>query len=64
MKCVKTVNLFEPPVKNRRKNPKEWADELLLAAAFKRPPTPMLLDPPFYPWLPITPLVNFDLNYQ
>lgn len=45
--------------------PEEYADELLLAKAFKRPPCNFILDKPFYPYVPNVPncKVNFDLNY-
>lgn len=71
MKCVKYVKLFDNGPKNRRRNAKEWEEELLQAKLFKRPPTPMLLDPPFYPYFPPTPianqklpLINFDLGFK
>ncbi len=71
IKCVQTVKLFNSPKKNRRRNPKEWQDELETAKAFCRPPQPFLYDTPFYPFFPPTPIanqkwpiVNFDLNYQ
>lgn len=63
-KCVKTVSLFPPQKKNRRRNAKEWEEELLMSRIWKRPPVPMIYDPPFYPWVPPTPLVNFDLGYK
>ncbi len=60
----------DKPVKNRRRNAKEWEDELLVASAFKRPPSPYIFDLPYYPYFPPTPLanqkwnVNFDLGFQ
>lgn len=56
--------MFQPKIKNRRLHPyeKEW--EIWQAKAFQRPPREMLLDTPFYPWLPPTPIipkVNFDI---
>ena len=38
--------------------------ELELARIFKRPPRTYKEDPPFYPWLPITPKVCFNLNFK
>ena len=35
-----------------------------LARIFCRPPRTYKEDPPFYPWVPITPIVNFHLNYK
>ncbi len=35
-----------------------------LARAFKRPVRKFKEDTPFYPWLPPTPIVNFNLNYK
>lgn len=71
-----TVNLFEPYTpKNRRLNHKEMEFEIWLAKMFRRPVCNYLLDKPYYPYLPTTPLanqckkpetynVNFDLNFQ
>ncbi|BAF76106.1 hypothetical protein [Torque teno midi virus 10] len=42
----------------------EIETEQQLAIAFCRPPRTYKNDPPFYPWLPPTPLVNFNLNYK
>ncbi len=42
----------------------EQQTELELSQAFKRPPRKYKEDPPFYPWLPITPIVQFNLNYK
>lgn len=42
----------------------EEETEKELAIIFKRPPRTYVQDPPFYPWLPITPKVCFNLNYQ
>lgn len=64
-KCIKTVKLFnECKIKNRRMNSKEMETEFELCKWMKRPPRTMLHDPPFYPWVPPTPLVNFDLKYK
>ncbi len=47
--------------------PSEYADELVLANIFRRPPNQYILDKPFYPYVPTPPknnyTVNFDLNY-
>nr|UHS18342.1 MAG: hypothetical protein [Gammatorquevirus sp.] len=63
----KTAKIFEstnrsPRVK-RFKPGFETQTELELAIAFKRPPRTYATDTPFYPWLPITPKVQFNLNY-
>ncbi len=50
--------------KNRRLNPKEFADELEIAKIFHRPPRNYLYDLPYYPFFPPTPLANFDLNFK
>ncbi len=42
----------------------EQDTERELAIAFCRPPRKYANDPPFYPWLPWTPLVHFNLNYR
>ncbi len=42
----------------------EEQTEKELAAAFHRPPRTYKEDPPFYPWLPPTPKVQFNLNYK
>lgn len=42
----------------------ELEEEKLLATIFKRPMRQFVGDMPTYPWLPITPLVNFDLKYD
>lgn len=56
-------NDYKP--KNRRLTPKEQEDDLWLARIFKRPVRTMLLDPPFYPWIPKQPYsVNFDLGFN
>lgn len=41
----------------------EQNEERELASIFKRPQRQYIYDPPFYPWLPPEPYVNFDLNY-
>ncbi len=42
----------------------DWETEVQVAAAFHRPPRTYKTDPPFYPWLPPEPYVNFHLNYK
>lgn len=42
----------------------EQETEEQLAQAFKRPVRKFKEDTPFYPWLPPTPLVQFNLNYK
>nr|UHS18322.1 MAG: hypothetical protein [Gammatorquevirus sp.] len=42
----------------------EQETEEQLARAFKRPIRKFKEDDPFYPWLPITPRVNFHLNFK
>jgi len=42
----------------------EEETEKQLAQAFSRPPRTFKEDPPFYPWLPICPIVHFNLNYK
>lgn len=57
--------MFGDPVKpNRRLTPRERADDLELAKLFKRPVRNFINDTPFYPWLPYTPIANFNLKYQ
>lgn len=51
-------------IKPRRFTPQEYEWELWQAKAFCRPPRQFWGDPPTYPWLPPTPLVNFDLKYK
>lgn len=50
--------------KNRRFNPYELEDEICTARHWKRPVKAYVHDIPFYPGLPLTPLVNFDLKYK
>lgn len=60
------VNLFEPYEKpNRRMTAKEFADELVDAAIWKRRPRTHIFDKPIYPYVYTdeTQCVNFDLNY-
>ncbi len=50
-------------------NKYEQETEKAVSKAFCRPPCTYIYDKPFYPWLPIEPLVNqahvnFDLNFQ
>ncbi len=42
----------------------EQQTEKELAIAFCRPPRTYKDDRPFYPWLPITPKVIFDINFK
>ena len=42
----------------------ELETEKELAAIFRRPPRTYKNDPPFYPWLPVTPKVVFQLNFK
>lgn len=48
--------------KNRRFTPKELADELLVATAFKRPVRSFIKDMPTYPYFPPTPKANFHFK--
>ncbi len=65
MNCKFNVKLFpDNKQKNRRLTPQELETELYIAKWMKRPPRTMLLDPPFYPWLPPEPRVNFDLKFK
>lgn len=54
----------EKKIKNRKFKPNELQTEIELARIFKRPVRTYYYDHPFYPWLPPTPLVNFDLKYK
>lgn len=54
----------EDLTKNRRLNPKELADEIETAKIWKRPIRSFIKDKPTYPWVPPTPLANFNLNYK
>lgn len=45
-------------------NKYERQHDLDAAIAFKRYPCTMLLEKPYYPWVPFEPLVNFELNYK
>ncbi len=42
----------------------EKETEIQLASIFKRPVRYFKEDPPFYPWLPPEPYVNFNLNFK
>lgn len=64
MLCVKKVELFERPKKNRRLTPPEFETELEICRWLKRPPRHYFNDTPFYPWLVPEPVVNFDLKYK
>lgn len=57
----------EPKPKNRRFTVNELETEIEIARWLKRPVRTFVNDPPFYPWLPPTPVipyVNFDLGYK
>jgi len=56
--------LFPKTRKNRRFTPYELETEKQIASWLKRPIRHFFDDPPFYPWLPPEPVVNFDLNYN
>ncbi len=60
------VELFPKPkpFKNRRFHPWEEQTEAECAKLFHRPKRTYFYDTPIYPIFPITPLVNFDLNYK
>nr|BAF76126.1 hypothetical protein [Torque teno midi virus] len=64
----KEARLFETTNRQFRVEPFkdgfEKETERELAIIFHRPPRYYKNDPPFYPWLPPTPLVNFNLNYN
>ncbi len=64
MKCIHHVTLFETKSKNRLLTPKEMETEKEICRWLHRPPRHYLHDPPFYPWLPPEPYVNFDLRYK
>lgn len=42
----------------------ELQEEKEIASIFKRPMRLYVQDPPFYPWLPPEPTVNFDLKFK
>lgn len=46
------------------KNIFEYTTEKEISAWMHRPMRNFLEDPPTYPWLPPTPLVQFNLNYK
>lgn len=54
----------KPKIVNRRFHPWEWDTEKECCRIFRRPPRHYFHDPPTYPWLPPTPLANFDLNFK
>ncbi len=58
--------MFNDPIKRppRRFTPEERETEKQLATWMHRPQRHFFDDPPTYPWLPLTPLANFDLNYK
>lgn len=62
--CKNKVQLFPTthPFKNRRFTPAERQTEKELSKIFLRPERSFFYDPPFYPWLPWEPLVNFDMG--
>lgn len=43
---------------------KEKEDEKWIATLFKRPQRDYIFDMPTYPYVPLTPLANFDLNFK
>lgn len=43
--------------------PAEYADELVLANIFRRPPNQYILDKPFYPYVPTPPKNNYTVNF-
>ncbi len=45
-------------------NKHEYEAEKFLSIMFKRPMKTFVEDPPTYPWLPPTPLVQFNLNFK
>lgn len=45
-------------------NKHEYEAEKFLSVMFKRPMKTFVEDPPTYPWLPPTPLVQFNLNFK
>ena len=63
-KCVHIEKLFKTETPNRRLNKYEQEHERDVSRAFCRPPCTYVKDRPFYPWLPLEPLVNFALNYK
>lgn len=57
--------MFGDPVKpNRRLTPKELADDILVAKAFRRPVRTFINDLPTYPFFPPAPKANFDLKFK
>lgn len=50
--------------KNKRFTPYEMQTEKEICQWLHRPPRTFTSDPPFYPWLPPEPFVNFSLKYQ
>lgn len=42
----------------------DWATEYAAAAAFDRPPRPILTSTPFYPWMPKPYSVSFKLGFK
>lgn len=60
-----TELLFPPKeTPNRRMTPWELQEERELSNIFQRPMRYFIKDPPFYPWLPPEPYVNFDLRFK
>lgn len=55
---------YDKPKKNKRITGKDFQTELEIAKWLKRPVRMFANDPPFYPWLPPEPRVNFLLNYK
>lgn len=52
------------PFQNRRFKPHEKELEKQVATAFCRPQREFFYDPPYYPWLPPTPVANFALRFK
>ncbi len=42
----------------------ELQEEKEISGIFKRPMRQYIFDPPFYPFFPPEPMVNFDLNFK
>lgn len=55
------MTLFPKKPKNRRLTPSEIETDVQIAKWLKRPVRTFFNDPPFYPWLPPEPYVNFEL---
>ncbi|BAF76074.1 hypothetical protein [Torque teno midi virus 5] len=68
LRAEKQAKIFTTTDRNFRVKPFDpgcdWETEQECAKAFCRPPRKYKNDPPYYPWLPPTPIVNFHLNYK